>query len=917
MTHAALHLTHLRVEQLRQFRQALVLDGLAPGLNLITGPNEAGKSTLVRALRAAFFERHRSSSVEDLRPWGDSAATPTVSLGFDFAGRRHSLTKAFLGRKRCDLRVQPLQEGAGLPLALEGAEAEDHLAQLFGFQFAGRGESRPEHWGIPGLLWVEQGSGQELRGPAQAAREHLQQALQGLSAAPVQEEAAARWGAPLASSRGDALLAQFTAQRAELLTATGRPRAALADALAEQQRLQAEVQTLDERIRQYRQQVDELDRLQREAAHDALNPPDAPLRAQRQQVQAALQALEARQAALAADAQRLAAAQAGQALRQQQLQAWQQQLEEARRRQDRWTVLAQQLATAQAALGPAESALAAAAHDVARAQAQGRALRLQARRLALQQQGQQAEAEARRLAQAVQAAEQADAELARLGQRLAALPLPSGGLAVLQQAERRLAQARWQCEAAATQVDFDLFPGVELPWRQDGGSEAWRGQGSRHLSAPGTLALPGLGQLVLRPGGADLAARRQALAEADAALAALLQPLGLQTVAQAQARQAEHQALAQEQALARQALALHAPEGLAALQAQRARAQAAAQAAALALQSPDGTLTEVPTQTVPASDLSTLSLDEAEAREEQARQAERQARDGLAAAQQALAQARSQHQQAGEEARVAQACVDDPAWQDRRRQTQADWLAGQTEVEALDARLQQARAALQAAAPDFLRQDLERLGRSLQQLEQAATARAQRLLQLQAALEQAGALGLEELRDQRAAEAAAAGRRADELQRRAQALDLLCQRLQAHRQAALDRLQAPLQQRLQHYLPLLYPAARLELDAALTPAALRRPGDAATARLEQLSFGAREQLGLLSRLAYADLLREAGRPTLILLDDALVHSDAQRLEAMKRVLFDAAQRHQVLLFTCHPAHWRDLGVAARALPSPG
>ena len=41
---------------------------------------------------------------------------------------------------------------------------------------------------------------------------------------------------------------------------------------------------------------------------------------------------------------------------------------------------------------------------------------------------------------------------------------------------------------------------------------------------------------------------------------------------------------------------------------------------------------------------------------------------------------------------------------------------------------------------------------------------------------------------------------------------------------------------------------------------------------------------MISRLAYADLLKEAGRPTLIIPDDALVHSDEQRLAQMKRVL---------------------------------
>jgi len=44
-----------------------------------------------------------------------------------------------------------------------------------------------------------------------------------------------------------------------------------------------------------------------------------------------------------------------------------------------------------------------------------------------------------------------------------------------------------------------------------------------------------------------------------------------------------------------------------------------------------------------------------------------------------------------------------------------------------------------------------------------------------------------------------------------------------------------------------------------------------------MRFGAREQMGVISRVAYADLLKEAGRPTLIMLDDAHVHSDDERL----------------------------------------
>ncbi len=127
---------------------------------------------------------------------------------------------------------------------------------------------------------------------------------------------------------------------------------------------------------------------------------------------------------------------------------------------------------------------------------------------------------------------------------------------------------------------------------------------------------------------------------------------------------------------------------------------------------------------------------------------------------------------------------------------------------------------------------------------------------------------------------------------------------------------APLQQHLDRYLALLFPGGRLAVDEQLQPGALARPGAGGmpeAADFGALSFGAREQLGIVSRLAYADLLREAGRPTLLILDDALVHSDADRLARMKRVLYDAAQRHQVLLFTCHPQAWRDMGVALRPL----
>ena len=174
--------------------------------------------------------------------------------------------------------------------------------------------------------------------------------------------------------------------------------------------------------------------------------------------------------------------------------------------------------------------------------------------------------------------------------------------------------------------------------------------------------------------------------------------------------------------------------------------------------------------------------------------------------------------------------------------------------------------------------------------------------------------GLEERRGKTAAALSAQRRRMEQLEQRSRALSLLLTLLHNKRQALTRQLQAPLQKHLNHYLQLLFPQAMLEVDENLVPGQLVRAGQE-RGDFEFLSFGAREQMGLISRLAYADLLKEAGRPTLIILDDALVHSDTQRFAQMKRILFDAAQRHQILLFSCHPGNWQDMGVATRAIDS--
>lgn len=871
-------LTRLRVAELRQFRAPFELANLQPGLNIFSGPNEAGKSTLVRAIRAAFFERHRSTSVDDLRPWGDSAAAPMVELDFDLGGTACRLTKSFLQKKRCELLLGGQR--------LEGAEAEDALAERLGFQFADKGASREKHWGIPGLLWIEQGAAQTVRDAVGYAANHLRRAL---------DESLGE----VAASGGDELVDQVRTLRDELLTKTRKPTAAYAKALEDAESCGARVRELQEAVTRHQELVDQLAPLREEHRADSATEPWTALRAQQAQAQQALQAAEA-----LADQQRHARQQLEQATGLRQLLA-QSVAAVERQRHD--------LATREAALATAHArheqaatleaqALAFEATAAAGLKAALESLALarqEDNRALLQRQALDAQQRATELAATLAGASAEQERAAALRRDAAMSQLDRADLATLREQHRRLEELRIRQEAVATRLRFDLQAGVSVAL----GGEDISGRAERLLVAPALLTLPGLGQVHVAPGGADLAELAQAQAELQDRQAALLQRLGLATLAEAERRAQDHAQRLAEAENADKARKLLAPKGLDVLAADLASARARASEATSALAQ------------LPTAPATALPLQAAERAHEAAREAAEQAANRLQAARQALAAAGSEREAAQRERDTLKATLESPALQETLARQQRELVEAGAREATLRADLAAVEARIAAAQPDILRQDVERLQRSAAEAERRHQARGLQIAQIEATLAAGGAQGLEEELAQAQGVHERAQRRAAELRRRAEALQFLLDKLDQRRQALVRRLQAPLQKHLDRYLQLLFPAGRLAVDESLVPGALTRPGPRGPEEgdFESLSFGAREQMGVLSRLAYADLLKAAGRPTLIILDDALVHSDPQRLAQMKRVLFDAAQRHQVLLFTCHAANWRDMGVPLRAL----
>jgi ABC-type hemin transport system ATPase subunit len=93
-----MRITRLRVRNLRRHLDLSV--EFAPGLNVVCGPNEAGKSTLQRGIEMGLFRKATSTSQElgDLRAWdAASGADPQVELDFDDDGTPGRLLKTFAG----------------------------------------------------------------------------------------------------------------------------------------------------------------------------------------------------------------------------------------------------------------------------------------------------------------------------------------------------------------------------------------------------------------------------------------------------------------------------------------------------------------------------------------------------------------------------------------------------------------------------------------------------------------------------------------------------------------------------------------------------------------------------------------------------------------------------------------------------
>lgn len=861
-------LTALRLHNVRRFAgRGVAVEGIGDGVNVLCAVNEFGKSTCFDALHALFFQPHGGtpSAVQGLRPY--SGGNPLVEADIRTGEGAFRLTKQFYGGRRAMVR-----ELASGRIIAQADEAERFIARLV------QGGTT----GPAGLLWVRQGiTGIERRAKSdeegeKRARESVLTSVQG----------------EVESLTGGRRMAQAVAacegELAVLVTATGRPKAGgpyaqaieARDGLVEtEKRLAADVQEL-------RAALDRRRSLRARLA--ALEDPEQQAARLRELAQADLAWTTAK-----AQGEALKTAEVEAALARNHRDAARQIWDAYRQNRARHDVLQAREAeslTQRDAAATLQRKAREAGQQAERAVEEAEAAEREARDLLSRlEQSMQARAAAEQLARLQHdhaRAEAGRAEVETIQAELKALALPQGAVKQLEAAETALVGLRAAQAAQVPLLRVEYQVGAQGTIGLDGVALA-DGE-ERALPRQAVIEIDGIGRLSLTlPHGRE---GQDGLAEAVARRAALLTTLGVADLAQARQRESALRELSGRLDLARQRLALLAPDGLPALREAIARLEAQSIAASEIKGDPETVRGSLAT----AEARVTLSR-----RQQRAAQTAREdAGASVVAAERALASVASeraglvaalgtQEERVAREAQLADALAQAEAVFASAHARVETLRASATDLASVEAKFRRMRSVVDAAAAEIasLREEVAELNGQIRSRADAAVEEA-----------------WQEARDA----LAGAQRRLAGLEREVALLTRLRDALQTARVEAREHYFAPVMAELRPLLGLLFEGATVTFDEdTLLPRTVSRNG------LEEpvgvLSGGMREQLAVLTRLAFARLLAKDGQPAPVILDDALVYSDDDRIERMFDALHRQASDQQIIVFSCRQRAFAQLG----------
>jgi hypothetical protein len=858
----------LRFSNVKRFAaRGIAIEGIGDGVNVLCAANEFGKSTSFEALHGLFFLPHSSTAADarNLRPY--SGGNPVIEADVAVGDDRYRISKQYFGGRYA--KVVDLATGR---IVAQNDEAENFITRM---TQGGTG-------GPAGLLWVRQGmTGIEARSSRDQESDRLVRT--GLLES-VQGEVEAMTG----GRRMAGVIAAAGAELAALVTPTGRPKAGgrLADAIARKEELEAEAQRLEGEVKALHNEL-----VARSAAQTRLAElEDADAREERRRdvagAEAAFEAARTQTERLKSLEAELKLARERRDVSMRELKQVEEALADARQVADDVRAAGRRRDEASERRRMVDETIGLAQAEAEAAEAEETSLRELLGRI---------EASARSRAAAEQRAEgerrleQAEAVCGTIEfceAQLAGLRLPKGAVDELQELDIEIARIRAVREAGRPTV-LVSYEHRDAPRVTMAGSDLVDGE-ERGFDTHTQLLAPGIGTITLRSTGVDKETGR--LDEAEGRRRTLLASMGVTDLAAARAQEVRVQSLEGQAGEARAQRGVLAPNGLEAL-----RKEVAALAS---IDLAPNDVTDDPNKTRAALEAAELRRRQAVQAIRAAEPARNTANDAVVASETQLAVLRTREEQI--------AAVLGP--QDGREERYRSLDAAVAERESTLAKAQEAHDEQRAQTRDLAAADAAL--RRVRSVEQAAVAEAQQLRERIAGLTAHIVLksdGAVEERWRETLEALeAATVRVGDFEREVAVMTRLTEALEAARTSARDLYLKPVMTELHPLLALLFEDATISFDdRTLLPQTITRQGQ--EENVDRLSGGMREQLSVLTRLAFARLLSRDGRPTPVILDDALVYSDDDRIERMFDALHRQADDQQIIVFSCRQRAFQKLG----------
>jgi nitroreductase len=894
-------LRRLRVQHFRCFRNPVELSGLGTGVHVIHAPNETGKSSLVLAVARALFDRYstKDREIQQLRPW-QTTLSPRITLEFETGGKRYRLEKGFL-----DDASSLLEEWTGTRFErLADSQQADELVRGFlASSVPGSGATKGVHWGLARLLWLNQSpERQELPSLDTPLKARLLETM----------------GIAALSDEEQSLLKALEAAYRQFYT----PKTAKPVVGGELLQEEARVRALEEEVARLNQRKVETARLSDEITdnHHAL----ASLTEEQQGYGLQLASLHERIEEEAKLEQQLALREKDverQRQHRQGLDQKQRELLALQRKVTQHEALAAQresaIQTAQEACGRAEEGLREATERLKAQQGELEKAELRLERGRMLEGAQELQEEQRRLEVLVKQGTRVANAAESTRRKTAALKvLSESDVKRTEDVQRKLEQARARLEVQGIEVVFTAESPQNIEWEAEGHTRRHKVSKEEQkvftgVSAAG-LRIKGVGLLSVRTGAEEVGKLQAEVEKHRKELARRLHEQGVEDLAGLRKAWETQQAQLHEQQKHEEALSTFletaAVESLEALleKLREVQGEVGGRAAQLGL-----AVEELATYRFP--DVASLA-EELKVCKREVRAREKAREEAEAAYRKAERQLHGLTQERKDALGTARTLG----------------LELQSQLGALGLSLEQLGAEVEQSGAE-----LERLANMLQGLraqlprpeERAATRRRQlqeaqervadavkktreSIIRAETLIGQAAAEGLYSQLCEAEEKLALAKDRAQQLQTRARAAERLRNLALAWQEQVSRTFVGPIEKELHSRLEHIRGGGRPEhlvLDPEFSEAQMQT--SAGLRPLDSFSWGTQEQTQFALRLALGSLLSTGGsqpEPQLVVLDDALVNTDAARHRRALELIESVGDSLQVLILTAFPERYRTL-----------